>query len=263
MSSGKMRSNTEHASNYVQEVFANRLEQEGFKNVDGHNICWYRVKNPDVINTITFFSQQNRLPLMLRIGCGIHPLFAEPHFSRNVYIASPEFDKERFTITPIVEVRPEEPMCYKPFSQEAWVYVPGRDGRGIYTFDQILLPQMDNIHTIEDCYRFHKETYLSFVFRDAKDRFNSMSQTFIDEVIYVDDVEMYPICLEKMARSIAVLENARVRNTASPKDITLLDCLLVQQRTILENDRKAYMLLLEQRKKKNVDRLQKKFGISF
>lgn len=261
MSSRKMRENTEHMRNYVQAVFAERLKQEGFQNPENRSISWYRVKNSDIINTITFFSRWNKLPLMPQIGYGIHPLFAEPIYSRNAFLPDPWLDNERFAMQPLVEENPDYPMEYVPYGPNAWVYAPGRDGRGIYTLEKILLPQMDAIHSIADCYEYHKARYLSKTFYTYEDRFNSMSTTFIDEVIYVDDREIYPLCAKKLECSIRILQEVG-KDTLSKKDRDMLNTMLLQRQTILEHDRETYLTVLRQKKAKNIARIQKSCGIA-
>ena len=73
-----------HAKAYIQEVFESILRAEGFQCPDDRLLCWYRIHNEEVVNSIIFYTQYPNLPLMLGIGYGIFPSFQKPFYLSNV-----------------------------------------------------------------------------------------------------------------------------------------------------------------------------------
>ena len=165
-----------HARCYIQEVFATRLQEEGFVCPDDKLLCWYRLHSDEIVNSICFFSRWSSLPLMLEIGYGIHPLFVKPYYSSDVYVSDLPNDERFYTVGIGFG---SEKRHYAPFSPDALVYAPKTDGKGIDTFEREILPQMNGITTIEQCYLFHRKNFRSPTF--------GMSSLMIDEAIIIND----------------------------------------------------------------------------
>ena len=261
MSSKNSQLVSKHVRNYVQAVFSERMQEAGFISPDGKGICWYRIQNTDIINTIFFFTVWNIIPVHVEIGYGIHPFFAQSFYAGNAYVPDRPIDFERFFEQVLLENCPINAMMYTPFSPEAQVYAPGRYGKGIYTFDHIILPKMDKIKTISDCYLMHKQEYLSFTQYDIPTRFNPISSTFIDEAIYVDDVEVYPYCKTSLEKSINALNSLHERYPQKRIYQEELNHCELQRQALFDNNRDEYLKTLELWKKKNIQMLRKKFGI--
>ena len=252
-----------HAKRYIQEVFENRLREEGFTCPDDKLLCWYRVKNQELLNTIIFYSSWPQMPLFLQIGHEFTPLFTEPIYIKNVnFNASLNFRHDIFWSKQNLESLAKHAENLRPYSPDSWVYAPGHGGRGIYTFDEVLLPMFEQTETIEDCYTSHKQYHLEKKPRFGSSLFGEASREFIDEAIYLDDVEVYPYCKARIERALNLYT---ILVEKKPNDKALKDALdhwTKLKIALLDGERKAYLDSLELRKAKNIAKLHKKFGIS-
>lgn len=235
-----------HAKRYIQAVFADRLCEEGFICPDDKLLCWYRLSSNEIVNAIYFFSRWPNLPLMLEIGYGIHPLFVKPFSTSDVYISNVPND-ERFFTTSIGNSNGKK--HYAPFSTDVLVYAPQADGKGIDTLDREILPNMNSITTIEQCYLFHRRNFQSPTF--------GMSSLMIDEAIIINDS--------------AIIENAK-RNADKmhsyfftqcdkyPNKKVYRDKLLhakLQIAALTGESREAFLATAEKSAAKNLRQLQK------
>lgn len=258
MASPKTQLVTSHVKNYVQAIFAERLQSEGFHSFENRDICWYRMRGDHIINTISFYSSWNNIPVFLSIGYGIHPLFAFPYFMRQAYASDCPINNEIFGYQPIVE---KKEYTQAPFSHDAQVYAPNGGGRGIYAFDSILLPQMDQVFTVADCYALHRQRCFNKYEPTLEMKFGGFSQTFIDEAIYVDDNEVYPYCRTSIERSINIWVSECERYPQKKEYADMLQHYIEQKHALFDNAREEYLKILEQRQQKNIAILRKKYGI--
>lgn len=223
-----------HAKAYIDAVFAERLREEGFVNLEDRSLCWYRVQSKDIINTICFYSPWNNIPLTLMMGYGIHPLFAEPYFTRSIYTSSnPPLDHGVFRSQTLIG-----PMPISRYSSEIMVYAPSAGNRGLETLDEIILPEMSNVKNLYDCYDLYKkriEKDLETEPREDPSTVFRWFSTFIDLAIYLNDTEMYDAF------------------AGHPDQL--------QRNAIYRNGRDEYLKTLEQKKEKNIAMLKRKFGI--
>lgn len=235
-----------HARRYIQEVFATRLRDEGFVCPDDKLLCWYRLNSDEIVNSICFFSRWPNLPLMLEIGYGIHPLFVKPYYSSDVYISNPPIDERFYTVDIGFG---SEKRHYAPFSPDVLVYTPKTDGKGIDAFERGILPQMNGIMTIEQCYLFHRKNFRSPTF--------GMSSLMIDEAIIINDS--------------AILENAKrnadkmvsyyfMQSDKYPNEKAYRDKLLhakLQKAALTGESHEEYLAVVEKSAAKNLLQLQK------
>lgn len=253
-----------HAKLYIQEVFETRLREAGFECPDDKLLCWYRVKNQEVLNTLIFCSSWTQLPLFLDIGYEFVPLFTEPVYIRNVnFNGSTHFRNDCFRRIGNFEGGTFKTANLMPYSSEIQILAPGHGGRGIYTFNEVLLPMFEQTVTIEDCYAAHKQFHLNNDTRFGGALFGDASREFIDEAVYLDDSEVYPYCkarIEKATRLYTTLIKKK------PNDNSLQEMLnhWNQLKTALfDGGREEYLGILELRKERNSAKLRKKFGITF
>lgn len=255
-----------HAKRYVEAVFENRLREEGFTCPDDKYLCWYRVSASEIMNTIVFHSPWERLPVELNIHYGVYPLFIKPIYTSSIMAQRNFMDNVRFCRQPLVEDCPTNNMGYIPFSSNISVYAPGREGKGIFTFDGILLPEMNRITTVEDCYLFHKQRRLAWsgnFYETTADKFHSLSSSFIDLAVWVNDVEVYPYC------EISILDNInsythKCRRFPNRKEfLEELQHWQLLKNAISDNGRAEYLRILEQRKSENIQFISKRLNISF
>lgn len=242
---------------YVQSVFTNKLQEEGFACSDDNSLCWYRMSQQGVMNTITFFSPWTNIPVMLQLAYGIFPAFAEPITISNVYFPQrPIGDLERFSEQGIVEDHPLERMCYCCYSPEIHVLSPKYGGKGIYTFEQIILPKMDHIRTIEEAYYFHKknrkEKASQFSTPPEALRFGILSRTFVEMAIYVSDTEMYPLCMARARDAVQQYERLALLKPRKRDFKEELACWKQVHEAFSGGDLDGYRRILDEREKMNI-----------
>lgn len=251
---------TEEAQKCIRRVFADRLTEEGFHSVLDNDICWYRVVNHEIIQSVSFYSSWNCLPLLLQVAYGSHPLFCEPYYSR--YVTSSEnfpIDQERFRTMPIWDIPPTDEKVYKLFAPSKSMIPPKHDGSNTYTFDHLILPDLERSKTIEQCYTVHKERHFERGFP-----INLISETFIDEVIYLNDTDMFQLCLEKAERVIGLYEGRTDYPTQKSKaEGEEYLARFTQLKQALTGNREEYVQILEQRAQRNSKKLRDKYHIPF
>jgi hypothetical protein len=249
-----------HAKRYIDTVFAEKLQEAGFVCPDDKHLCWYRVRNKEILDSIIFFSCWSDLPVWLDVAYGIQPLFAPPVFTNSVYFSN----------------RPNDPICFREtylredgsgkiksmrYSEEIQVYAPGYNGRGIYTLEQKLLPLMESIKSFEDIYSHAKKLkFESDPHITIEQAFWVASGAFIDLIIYLNDQELYPYCHERTSRAITWAERD-CRRHPSRKDLKVALQHWKERETAFTGGRDEYLKILEQRKEENIQFLNKKFGI--
>ena len=246
---GKKVIRNHYTKRYIEDVFAERLRLEGFACPDDKLLCWYRVVNKEIIQSVCFFSRWSNIPVMLEIAYGIHPLFLRPVSSNDVFFSKPPYD-ERFYTVGITEGGKRQ---FAPYTEDISVYAPTAEGRGIWTLTDVLMPQFNSVQTFEECYRFNQ--------RMAEQRYRSFSSTVIDEAIYLDDEDAYSECraaLDVLIPRFAVL----CENYPNKKELQeeLLQ-LQLQKQALCEGKREDYLNRLEQKKQKNIAILLKMCGI--
>ena len=120
-----------YAKKYIDTVFAQRLLDSGFVSPDDQHLCWYRIKENGLVNSIIFFSRWRNIPVHLEVGFGIHTLFHRPVYTRTIdYTQRPQFVNELFYEKMLVEDCPVNEMRYMPYSGDIPIIAPGREGRG-------------------------------------------------------------------------------------------------------------------------------------
>ena len=238
-----------HARNYIQAVFADRLKEEGFVCPNDKLLCWYRVVNNELIQSIYFFSQWSNLPLMMEIGYGIHPTYHKPFSSSDVYISNQPYDERFYTVS----IGSDLPVQhYSPYSSEILVYAPISDGRGITTLDHVVLPTMNSIKSVEECYRFHRKMYCHSSF--------GMSTIMIDEAIQLGNTAAFPNCIRALDKMISLYIKDCEQYPSRKEYQDKLQYARHQKAALLTEDRKPYLEILEQCQAKNLQQL-KKWGI--
>lgn len=249
---------THHAQQYVHSVFSERLQQEGFVSIEGNECQWVRIVNNEIVNSICFYTQYTYLPILLSIGYGIYPLFVEPYIPKSVYIFNLTEYSERFTCQQLVE-KGDEPLQMQAYSPSVQVCCPGRDGRGVFTFNEIILPLMNQAQTLESCYAYHKSCYL----RNPAEanRFSDLSRVFIDEAIYLEDYEMYPYCQDAVCRLLEIYQIQLACRPSHKETLRVIEQLEQQRRGLFDGDRDSFMKLIEMRKENNKKYFSKQLGI--
>lgn len=248
-----------HTKRYVQEVFEARLREEGFVCPDDKYLCWYRVKNNEILNSIIFCSNWPEMPLLLDIRYEAAPLFIDPIYIQNVNYNTTLFvRRDSFRCQTIREA---EPSTNAPYSADSWVMAPVDGGRGVYTFDEILLPLFEKTVSIADCYSIHKQYHIDKNKQWGGRLFSDASWEFIDEAIYLGDSEIYPYCRARIEYSVNLCKAVLAKK---PNNQQVQDALQHWQQlhvALFDDAREEYLGILERRKEEITKKLRKRFGI--
>ena len=254
-----------HARNYIAAVFEKRLREEGFTCPNDKLLCWYRVQGNQILNSIIFFSPWSNLPLMMEIGYGIHPLFSEPVFTNSVHFTKRPSCDDCFLEEPIIENAPINSMGYSIYSPEILVDAPGHPGKGIYTLDQIILPKMAQVHSVEDAYVFHKkrrqDSCVPPVY-DPQNPLGSMSKCFIDMALYSGDSELYPYLMTVVNRKAVWYRQQAGQNPNKKELAKQADEWEALLTAFTDEGRRKYLEHLCMCKAKNIQYLKKKLGVA-
>lgn len=250
-----------HAKRFIQDVFADRLLAEGFRCPDDKLLCWYRVVNREIVNSICFYTEWSSMPLMVSIGYGIHPLFTLPARIPSVYAPNRPLDAETFRNQELLP-NPDIGRCHmNMYHPDAQVYAP-EGGLGIYTLEGVLLPIMGKIQTIEDCYRMHKQQHMSHTNYPVENRLGCTSVTFMDEAIYCNDADVFPYFAPFLEQRIRFYEQECENNPANKAQHAALQHVRLQKLALYEEKRVEYLDYLQQQKAVNIVHLKKKYGIT-
>ena len=250
-----------HAKHYIDEVFSARLREEGFLCPDDKSLCWYRIKGEEIVNSIVFYSAWTTIPIHLSIGYGIHPLFLKPVHTTSVSYPNSPISDETFRYQALVEDFPISRMMYTPYSGDIPVYAPGRNGRGIFTFDGVILPKMESVRTMQKVYQMHKELLFATGYGQKKDIVYNVPATFCDEAIYMNDTEMYPYFVPGSARNIDTFrELCQTKPNNKEYKVSLQEWEARRNALLSDTGRLEYLAILERRKAANMKQL-KKWGL--
>ena len=245
---------------YVRAVFADRLQKEGFVSMNGDDICWHRIVNQEIINTVFFYTLWSTYPVIPMIGYGIHPLFVMPYSSSKVRIPDYPSNQE---ITPSLPITGKmKGSGYRFFSPTIPVMVPNTEDQGLYTLDEIILPQMQSVRTIEECYSLHKSRYTEDKKYPLQQRLNASSGDLIDEAIYVADEEFYPYYLSLIERRYQASKRLDPKQLNKRENRQWIDQVIAQRAALLEGKRDEFLAGLERRKENTIALLKKKLGLS-
>ena len=148
------------------------------------------------------------------------------------------------------------------------VYATEKPGRGIDRFDEKLLPLFNQVKTVEDCYQIHKADKLKIPSEELLKW--KTSREFVEEVLYVGDEELYPLCEHTVTKELASCRRdvankafcwtAQMKRSIAHAEDELPYWELLET-AFFHNGRDAYLKVLGQRKEKTINFLKKKVGI--
>lgn len=253
-----------YARNYIQDIFETRLCEEGFVCPDDKYLCWYRVKGHEVLHTLIFCSSWSQTPLMMNIGYEAVPFFVDPMYTKNVHFpANSHIRHDCFRRTAILEAGAFRGANLMPYREDVPVLAPGHGSRGLYTFDEMILPLLNETVSVEACYLMHKQYHLDHDTRFGGTLFADASREFIDEAVYLDDTEIYSYCRKRIENALKMYRGLVWRK---PRDQMLKDILHHWEQlhaALFDDAREAYVRTLEARKNRNIQHLREQFGLPF
>ena len=246
-----------HASEYIAAVFKEALMNSGFVCPDENLLCWYRIKSTEIVNSIVFCTRFSTLPLFLEINYGIFPTFEMPiHIDGVVCNENP--DEELFTYRCIVEDYPNG-GTKSPFSETILVNAPTQGGRGLHTFTELILPQMDHIETIQEAYIFHKNRRANHPLvqtNPSASPFGELSKTFISMALWADDKEMYPYAISQINRAVTLYQKLSAKYPRRKNYAQEFSGWKRLQEVFSTGDRDSYLVELSQKMEQNAKALQ-------
>lgn len=238
-----------HAQRYIQEVFAERLRQQGFLSYKGENIHWYRLVNDQVVQAIYFVTRHVALPVSMTIGCGCHPLFIPPVFQKSPYMYAEPGNEQIYLRYPIVG---SMNTVYR--IPDALIECPADEYKGSNILDGVL-SLLDSVQTPFACYETHKEWRKGQI---ENGTWFTMSPFFADEVIYWEDKSLYPFCKEFIAGYIGILNDVKQSGGFLLRsDHNELARLIKLKEVFDENRRHEYLQTLCERERETLRMIRK------
>ena len=251
-----------HTKRYIEAVFEQRLRQEGFTCPDDKLLCWYRVRNFELVDTVIFRSNYGDLPVWLDMYYEVLPLFTKPLYTQDVY--HPNNSTERLDCRLISGMREEGPInaqnlhCY---SEDILVYAPPHGNRGLYTFTDLALPHFEKASTLPGCYELHKKMHI-FSMPNGGTQFAQMSREFIDEVLYMRDFALIPSCVSMVQKYVRIASDRLCDHPKSQLHQEALEHWRNLQDALTQQGLDWYMQILEQRKQENITYMEDKLGVA-
>lgn len=254
----------EHAQRYIQEVFSERLRQEGFVSYRDEDIHWYRLVNNEVIHAVYFVSRHTALPAMLEIRYGCHPLFIPPIFQRSPYLyADPGYEQMSDIVPEIIpDSTPngfKRSIILKSSNRiyrvpDVLIECPTDQYKGLDILERVLTVMAD-INTPIACYEAHKKGQKEQI---ANNAWFETTSYFADEVLYWEDLPMYPFCMEFISGKSDYLKAVDQKGKLTRKaDQEELVRLMELKGAFFENHREAYLQKFREREKECLRLLDK------
>lgn len=229
----------DHVRKYIRAVFQERLITEGFYSDNGIN--WYQIINGEIVRGIYFYSSYPMLPAVLNIGYGCHPMFVNAHISSGPYLYGLPGDEV------ICPGKLNMKAANTIFSADAMVLCPDDEFKGLDFLDTVL-SDIYSCNTVADCYAMHKQWKKSQIQNRA---FLNVSTSFLDEVVYFNDRELYPLCAEWIRSRVENLRIAQETSRLWDGHKAELKELEILAPAILQGERQMHLLRLRERAEKN------------
>lgn len=242
----------EHAREYIKEIWADQLRSEGFVCPDDKLLCWYRVVNHEIIHYISFYTQWSGFPFFLHVSIAACPLFFLPGTLSKVYTNDgPRTHELNKGLT-----LQNNSSSMTLFSDDNYVYAPQEEGRGISKLHSEILPWLNKIQTVEQCYQTYKADHSRG--HETRHFDFSFPLSFIEMAIYFQDVEMWDACRPKAERitRICIDDCAQYpRNEEKKKNMMRWKIALD---VLNGGDQQQFLISMEKRRDKSIKWLRNK-----
>ena len=253
---------TSYTTEYIHEVFEVRLCEEGFVCPDDKLLCWYRLKGDEVFDSVIFRAQWPNLPLMIEILYESSPLFFAPLRIPNVqHNDSTHMRLDCRYHTANLESGSLNAANFALFAPQIPVMAPAYGGRGVYSFDEVILPKLNRIRSIEDCYAWHKEEYIktitAFTPMDKTMWYMSSSREFVAEAVLQQDTDIYPNLCRRVEKAIGMYERLATRKPSDGELATILEEWKILEVVLFDGDRETFLKSIEQRNRHTIKQFTK------
>ena len=258
----------EHTQRFVREVFAQRLRSAGFRSYKGEDIHWYRLVNGEVVHAIYFVTRHTALPANMAIMYGCHPISIPPVFQKSPYFYAEPGYEQMYGMIP--ETEPGAGVygrqgtnltgaVNRPYRvPDVLIEYPQDEHKAMAILEKIL-SVMEDTKTPRQCYEAHKLWRSSQIENDA---ILTMSSYFVDEVLFWEDVSLYPYCKHYVDAWVSLLLEAKQAGKLSRKaDGENLERLLVLKRVLEEDSRSEYLQTFSERGQRTLRLLERNASI--
>lgn len=228
----------EHLQNWARYYCAEKLRQRGFVSYNNEDLCWYKIVNGEVMLSVYFYIMYPMYPYPVNIGYGIHPLFIAAPIPHKVTIRG-WTDDEIMTQLRIRTNRSQTPIDH-------YILAPATEQCGAEYLDKEVFPLFDQVHSIEDAYQIYKNRYIE---REKQIYHPFTTLEFDDFAIFMNDTEIYPLCLRSKAKKRFHETDKRYALNQS------------QTAVMTGGDPAQHLALLEARKKRFISKIRRKLGI--
>ena len=251
MSSKSYKPMHDYTAAFAQDSGSDLLYENGFSSVCNPAFSWFRIKNNEIVNTVFFSSVYKGEQYSLDLNYGIYPLFCQLFLPTKVYEGT-DFPPG---YTPIRYLQRLGFSHHVTFGDHFFGKGNPKEVTRNIIQDTIII--MNRTHTVKDCYQWFKQVFL-----EKLNFINAIDLSFIDQVVYHHDTEMYSLCQERIKYVIPICDSLCQEfptRLAYQKDFALWK---LAEHAINDNARDDYLKMLESRKHKNVAMLKKKYGIT-
>lgn len=244
----------EAARRYVEEIWAERLREEGFICPDDKLLCWYRVVNKEIVHFICFTTQHSSIPVWLDVVWGAYPLFVQPYYIRSVQNKSTPLVFDMSVWTPIHE----KGVSTRWFRDDIPAYVPTGGTCGLWLLDERILPWLSRSQTEASCYQTHMSNLLSHTAAFENGKYvGNITPYLVAYAIYQEDLPTYPFWSEKATEEVAWYSRYCVEKPNNQEFRHALQEWTNVLKALQGGDREEFILQLEHIKQKTLKWLEK------
>lgn len=232
---------------YATEIFSQKLRDFGLESYNGENLCWYRVLDHSIVQSVCFVSTF-KMPFLVDVVYGLHPFYVPVPIPRKHYIPPHKLEFDETTIL-LRKVQVGLKKCF-PGTTINCLLTPER---GAEWLDIEVFPLFRKYQTEEAVYEYWKNVY--FGSSEAPD----CTHTFMDMVIYQNDVPLFSACYEQWKEDFDnLLSYPKMPRTLQPA----FDSLKAKFEVFQTGNREPYLPLLEKKREKFVREIRAKLGIA-
>lgn len=251
-----------HAQRYISAVFQQKLIQEGFTCPDDKLLCWYRIRNSEILDTVIFYTRWERFPIMMEILYECAPLYFAPIRINNVAFKETHANRsDCYRSCMVLEGTGVDEANIGIFSTDIMVYAPQHGARGLFTLTDVVFPYFDGAQTASDCYRQHKQARLECVDEETGAvYYGDMSKEFIEEVLWDKDTEMYGYSKTRIEAAINMCEEILAENPGRRSYVAMLKDWKQLRSAFLEGGWATYEIKLAKCAGKNLSHITRMLG---
>jgi len=246
----------DHASRYIRAVMSEQLQNRGYVSKNEEHLHWYRLVDGDILQAVYFYSQWAAMPILMGIGYGCHPLFIAPEYPAGIHMGS--MRRSREALNPGRMLMKQQNRAH--FATDTAVTCPDDAFCGAYILEDILT-RLDHVHNMEENYQMHKQTHVEIIRlleMPEENTFQNMSADFMNEVVFMDDRELYPHCIERIERELQRYDRAQKVRKLVKAEVADMEMMVRLKSAIAGGEREQHLAYLYELQQSNMKKLLKK-----